>query len=210
MTSTSTRLLSLSILSAIALTGCPGTTSVDAGVDASAPDARTEMPDAVCTGCCDASCVDAFRAADAFASVDAYSADDAPHRYNAIVASSCGPADGPAIELNISDTIDRSSCSPDPLRASTTFYIHDLGGATLPPTPGATITSVDGAIHGNASQCPGGSPPCRSSEHFSVTFATYSVTGGASGQYTIQWSDGTTTSGTFDADRCMSRPPVCG
>lgn len=209
MTSSSTRLLSLSILGAVALAGCPSTTSVDAGVDASAPDARAEIPDAVCTGCCDASCVDAFRADDAFAPVDAFNADDAPRRYNAIVASSCGPAGGPAIELNISDAIDRGACSLDPTRASTTFYIHDLGGATLPPTAGATITSVEGALNGNASTCPGGSPPCRSSEHFTVTFATYSVTGGASGQYTIQWPDGTSTSGTFDADRCMTRPPVC-
>ena len=209
MTSNTTRLLSSFLLTAFALAGCPGTTAPDARVDAasssdaaasdSSPSLDTVSP-----------LVDAFSADDAFSASDAFSGSDAPHRFNAIVSASCGPADGAALELTVSDAIDRGTCTPDAARASTTFYIHDLGGAVLPPTAGSTITSVDGAINGNASVCPGGSPPCRTSEHWSVTFATFSATGGASGQYTIQWADGTATSGTFDADRCMSRPPVCG
>jgi len=181
------------------------------GADAfSAFDANPPGPDAFSqidapSGCGDA-CATSFDAGPG----DAPSGADADVMENAFIARSCGPADGPALQLTISDFLDPSMCTADPLRASTMFYIHDLGGASLPPTAGATITSTAAASNGNATQCPGGSPPCRLSEEWSITFATYSDTGGATGQYTITWIGGEVSTGSFVATRCETGPILCG
>jgi len=201
-----------------ALAGCPGDpVGPDAGRDAREPldavsalDSGREEPDAFSPLDapieCDDNCSPSFDSG----AGDAPSADDAAVMGNAFIARTCGPADGFALSLIISDFLDRSMCTADPLRASTQFFVHDLGGASLPPTPGMAITSTAAASNGNATQCPGGSPPCRLSEEWSLTFATYSDTGGASGQYTITWIGGETSTGSFLATRCEMGPIVCG
>lgn len=208
----------VAILLGATLAGCPGDpAATDGGRDV------LEPLDALATLDTDPPQADAFSPIDApvecddncspsydAGANDAPSADDAAVRGNAFIARSCGPADGPALQLTISDFLDPSMCTADPARASTMFYVHDLGGATLPPTAGATITSTMAASNGNATQCPGGSPPCRLSEDFSITFATYSDTGGATGQYTITWMGGEVSTGTFVATRCETGPMICG
>jgi hypothetical protein len=215
---TSLRIAPLSIATALSLpmllAGCPGTASTtdDAfvvGADAGAEDAPVATLDA--PGADAPSGEDAPSLHDAPAMGDATSASDAPiPTSGAYVADSCGPADGPALQITISDTLDPTSCSADPMRASTSFYLHDLGGATLPPAAGSTFTSTAAASNGSAVQCPGGSPPCRLSETFSITFTRYEIDGGATGQYTITWEGGETSTGNFDAARCESGPVICG
>lgn len=203
-------------LAAIALSsvlaGCPGDPSAaDAGRDALEPadvllllDAPPTEPDAFAP-------LDAPVEPDDDASAtDAPSTEDAAVMGNAFIARSCGPADGPALQITISDFRDPSMCTADPLRPSTMFYVHDLGGASLPPTAGATITSTMASSNGSATQCPGGSPPCRLSEDWSITFATYEDRGGATGQYTITWIGGEVSTGTFVATRCEAGPVLCG
>ena len=195
------------------LSGCPDTTASD---DAYVATEDTAVRDCAC-GAPDTPEIDAdlpeIDAAldDAPSLEDAFSASDAPiPTRGEYVGDSCGPADGPALQITISDTLDPSSCSADPLRASTSFYLHDLGGATLPPSAGTTFTSTAAASNGSAVQCPGGSPPCRLSETFSITFTRYEADGGATGQYTITWEGGETATGNFDAVRCESGPVICG
>lgn len=211
---------SSSLLGLLALAGCPGTTTTtdDAGTDAHVvgcdgswcrtPDGG---PDAYAIDDAFVPPPDAFASDDTFTAPDAFPTDDAGAvAANAFIARDCGPADGFALRLTISDFLDPSSCGADPLRASTGFYIHDLGGATLPPTAGATITSTSSSSNGSASSCPGGSPPCRASDDWSITFDSYSDTDGASGQFSIRWVDGSTSTGAFVATRCESGPVICG
>ena len=196
------------------LMGCPGPsgTTDDAfvvGADALTND--TLLPTLDAPGADAPSAEDAPSTSDAPALHDASSASDAPiPTSGAYVGDACGPADGPALQITISDALDPASCSADPLRASTSFYLHDLGGATLPPAAGSTFTSTAAASNGSAVQCPGGSPPCRLSETFSITFTRYEADGGATGQYTITWEGGETSTGNFDAVRCESGPMICG
>jgi hypothetical protein len=189
---TSLRLAPLTLLATLAapalLSGCPGSSSTtdDAFVvrsDAPAEDALMATFDA--PGADAPSSEDARSGSDAPSATDAPSGDAALPTSGAYVADACGPADGAALSITISDTLDPSSCSADPLRASTSFYLHDLGGATLPPTVGETFTSTVAASNGTVSQCPGGAPPCRVSETFSISFTRYEADGGAAGQYTI-------------------------
>lgn len=205
-------LLSTSVALTLTLTACPGDTS---GGDAGQPavDAFTVELDAPSTDDAYATDGSPFLTFDAFSADDAFapSTDDAgPIVGDSFVSRTCGPADGPALTLTISDFLDATTCSADGERASTYFFIHDLGGATIPPTSGATITSSTAESNGTATHCPGGSPPCRLSETWSVTFTTYADDGGASGQYVIMWEGGETSTGTFQATRCTSGPVICG
>jgi hypothetical protein len=211
---TSLRLATFAWLVAPALlSGCPGTTASDdayvAAEDSGVRDCACGAPDTPVIDAdlpeIDAPLDDAPSLDDAFSTTDA-----AIPTSGAYVADSCGPADGPALQITISDTLDPTSCSADPMRASTSFYLHDLGGATLPPAAGSTFTSTAAASNGSAVQCPGGSPPCRLSETFSITFTRYEADGGATGQYTITWEGGETSTGNFDAVRCESGPVICG
>jgi hypothetical protein len=223
MTSLRASLAASSLLLAAALAGCPGPgTTEDAGTDTGALGCDG------CVGSLDAGTdafagEDAFSSDDAFAATDVFSADDAFSAADAFsatdtgvgtsgafIARDCGPADGPALRLLMSEALDPSSCSHDPLRPSTQFYVHDLGGATLPPAAGATITSTVAASNGTATVCPGGRPPCRLSEDWTLTFVTYDDAAGATGQYVIRFDDGTMAMGNFAATRCESDPPICG
>ena len=205
-------LLTLGSSLALSLTGCPGSSDTPdafAASDAFSTDDALSADDAF-------SATDAFSSDDAFSAVDAFSAGDAGASdaplptQGSYVSDTCGPADGPALQITISEFLDPAACTADPLHASTSFYIHDLAGGTLPPSAGTTITSTAAASNGSASQCPGGSPPCRVSEDWSITFTSYAVDGGAAGQYTITWGDGSTSVGSFDATRCEHGPILCG
>lgn len=136
-------------------------------------------------------------------------AEDAPPSANEVIGRRCGPADGFALELGIFQRAG-DSCTGDPSARSLTFFIHDLGGASLPPTAGSTVTSTTARANGNASECPGGSPPCRTSDTWSVTFDTYEADVSATGSYTITWGDGSSSTGNFDATWCETGPIICG
>jgi len=214
MTSLHVRISTSALLVAFALAGCPGTTTTD--------DAGPPAPDAL------ASPDSPLPANDAAVEDACWCAGDAPPPLDAAPPAGgpanaprprtrdwhhpndCGPADGLALRLTISAFLELSSCSADPTRASTAFYIHDLGGATLPPTAGSTITSTTASSNGTASSCPGGSPPCRVTEDWTITFDSYAADGGATGQYTIRWVGGEVSTGTFDATRCSTGPLMCG
>ncbi len=212
MTLRPTSLFTSSLALTLALAGCPGDTNGgDAGP--SPNDAFTADLDAPSTD--DAWILDSapFPMTDAFSADDALTppTDDAgPIAGDSFVSDACGPADGPAVALTLSDALDVATCSADPEMPSTSFFIHDLGGATLPPTSGATITSTAAESNGAVTQCPGGRPPCRVSETWSVTFTSYADDGGASGQYTIAWEGGETSTGTFQATRCEVGGGFCG
>ncbi len=214
MTSLHARSLASTLLVALALAGCPGTTTTDdAGpppLDALAsPDSPLPADDAAVEDAC-------WCTGDAPPPIDAARADVGPVNDagpvlgDSLIANDCGPADGLALRLTISAFLELASCSADPTRASTAFYIHDLGGATLPPTAGTTITSTTASSSGTASSCPGGSPPCRVTEDWTLTFDTYATDGGATGQYMIRWVGGEVSTGTFDATRCSTGPLMCG
>jgi hypothetical protein len=186
------------------LSGCPGTTSsgTDAGVDAAS------------------SVVDAFVETDAPSAVDAPSSiDAAPHDSGpasdaggeyagSYYRPSCGPADGPAFQLDLFES-SVAACTVDDTRRTLGFYVHDLAGATVPPTAGTVITSTPASASGTANRCPGGTPPCESSETWTLTFDTFVDGASASGSYVVTWSDGTMSSGQFDAGWCGDRP-ICG
>ncbi|MBN8611084.1 MAG: hypothetical protein J0L92_10895 [Deltaproteobacteria bacterium] len=213
MTSLRTASLASSLALSLALTGCPGDPAqpdafagldgcacVDGGPSSTPDSPNLELPDAP-----------SVEVPDAPSMSDAPSPDDSgPVVGDSFVARTCGPADGAALTITISDALDVPSCSADPERPSTSFYIHDLGGATLPPTAGATITSTTAASNGTGSVCPGGRPPCRVSETWSVTFTSYADDGAASGQYAITFEDGAMSTGTFQATRCEVGGRICG
>ena len=125
-----------------------------------------------------------------------------------VVSPDCGPADGPALRFGFFQSRLPGRCDGDPGLRSVSLYVHDLGGATFPPVAPTTISST-ASSGGSASECPGGSPPCRISGDFSLTLDSYTEGVGATGSYTIAWPDGSTTTGAFDAEWCGSRPP-CG
>lgn len=128
----------------------------------------------------------------------------------AYVMNDCGPADGRALRL-ILWTFPVPECSADPARPSLEFYLY---GSFFPITPGATITvtppSGGGLGDGSATACPGGTPPCRTSQDFTLTFATFTEDAEASGTYSVRHADGTTDSGSFAASWCEAFPPICG
>ena len=214
MTSRPTLLLLALVAAAPVLAGCPApaaVTDVDAFVaarDASIDSPTNDAPRGDAPGP-DAIGADANRA-DAVGA-DANRGDAGASQYTgAYVARACGPADGPALTLLLYAASVPATCSADPTRPSLDFFIHDLGGATLPPTPGSTITSTAAASNGSATECPGGAPPCLTSDDWSVTFDTFTVDGPASGSYTIHWLDATSTTGSFDATNCSAGPVICG
>ena len=200
------------------LAGCGDSPApVDGGtVDAGSP-VDSGSPIEVDASSADAATTDdAGTSADAATSLDAGSVTDGgatgdggPVADNAFIARVCGPADGLAIQLTLSDALDATTCGADPLRPSTVFYVHGFGGATLPPTSGSTLTSTAAASNGSATECPGGRPPCRVSDDWTLTFSSYTEGGAASGQYTITWIGGGTSSGAFGATTC-EMPLVCG
>jgi hypothetical protein len=137
---------------------------------------------------------------------------DAPAsgRYaGAYVMNECGPADGAANRL-ILWAFPVPECSADPAQPSLDFYLH---GDFLPITAGETITVTppsSGLGGGRATACPGGTPPCRTSQDFTLTFATFEADVGARGTYEVRFADGTSESGSFDATWCQAFPPLCG
>lgn len=134
---------------------------------------------------------------------------DAPLIASQVVSPDCGPADGAAYRFGFFEGPVGPTCTADAAVGSVSFYVHDLGGLTLPPVAPTTITSSTATNHGAATECPGGSPPCRTSSDWTLELTTFTTDVGASGNYTIRWEDGGTTTGNFDAVWCGSRP-LCG
>lgn len=192
----------LVILSGLAGCGSPAPGPVDSGggESDSGPLADAQVaPDAPSTDDAGPATADAASPGDGGAAATAY------------VSDSCGPADGPAIQLLIFDAPGAAACTADDSMRTLSFYVHDLGGAVVPPRSGDTITSTMASSSGTASECPGGTPPCRLSETWTLTFDGYVDGGDASGRFSVTWADGTTTSGQFDATRCETGVPTrCG
>jgi hypothetical protein len=83
----------------------------------------------------------------------------------------------------------------------------------FPLVDGTSITSSasgGGFGNGTATACPGGTPPCQSSQTWTLTFDTFQDMNSASGSYSITWEDGSNASGRFDASWCEPFPPLCG
>lgn len=183
--------------------------SSDPAVDASVRDAIVEI-DA-------ASLVDGGGAVvtDGGATDDAASADDAAtvatsdggQLHQQLISRTCGPADGFALNLVLIDG-SAAACNAAPDTSYLSFYIHDLGGADLPPIAGATVVSTPVGSNGTASRCDA-SGDCVSTEVWSITFSSYADGAGAAGSYTIHWGDGSTSSGEFNAAWCDGTF-VCG
>jgi hypothetical protein len=124
----------------------------------------------------------------------------------AYVMDTCGPADGPALQVILFDAA-VPECSADTDRRSLSFYVY---GARFPITAGTTVTSSSASATGGASFCLGGASPCQTSSDFTITFDTFVDGASASGSYSISWTDGSTDAGTFGAEWCMSGPILCG
>jgi hypothetical protein len=127
-----------------------------------------------------------------------------------VISRACGPADGFALRLGLYESPPLAECAGDPLEGSLTFFIHDLGGATLPPTSGTVVTSTLASSNGVADECPGGTPPCRTSQTWSVTFDSYTEDVGATGSYSVTWEGGEISTGNFSAVWCDRGPVICG
>ncbi len=127
------------------------------------------------------------------------------------VTPDCAPDDGPAIRLLMWE-VPVPECSADPSHGSLELYIFGGTDSVFPITAPVTITSSGaggGLGNGSATECPGGTPPCRTSSDWSVTVETYEENAGASGTYTVTFA-GETVSGRFDASWCSFAPPTCG
>lgn len=136
---------------------------------------------------------------------DAAIADDAGVFTGAYLTPDCAPNDGAALTLTLYEA-PVPECSADPDRRSLTFYFYPESAELFPIEAGDTIDSTNAG--GSVSQCPGGTPPCRAADSWSITFTTYEEEGAASGTYTATF-DGETISGSFDATWC-NPGLVCG
>ncbi len=152
---------------------------------------------------------DAGTGEDAGTSVDAATAGGYAGAY---IGPECAPDDGLAYYLTLWDGA-VPECSADPARRSLSFYLFEGTDSFLPITAPVTINSNrtgGGFGNGSATECPGGSPPCRTAESWTLTFETFEDDAGASGTYSLTFADGSTTSGRFDASWCSFAPPMCG
>lgn len=127
-----------------------------------------------------------------------------------IVAPACGPADGPALRFGSYASLNPALCAGDPAGRAVEIMFHDLGEAPYPPVAPTTVTSTEAASNGFATECPGGSPPCRTSQDWELTLDTFEEEVGATGSYVIHWEDGSTTSGNLAATWCDEGPLLCG
>lgn len=152
---------------------------------------------------------DAGPRADAPATLDASGSGDYAGAY---LSPECAPDDGPALRLTLFD-VAVPECSADTSARSLSFYLFSGTDDIFPITAPVTITSSSaggGLGNGSATECPGGSPPCRSSQDWSLTFETFTQDVGATGTYAITFADGSSASGRFDASWCSFAPPTCG
>jgi hypothetical protein len=120
----------------------------------------------------------------------------------AFIEDSCGPADGPAVELTLYEALS-ADCTAD--NAMGTLVITVYGGTTFPIPPGTTITSTragGGLGDGAANLCPGGTRPCLNSGELTITFDEYVQDDHASGSYSITFEGGREETGTFTASWC--------
>lgn len=130
----------------------------------------------------------------------------------AYLTPECAPDDGAALSLLLFDAA-VPECSADSERRSLTFYIFQGSSLFFPIEAPETITSSaasGGFGNGSATECPGGTPPCRVSMEWSITFETFQEDVGASGSYSITFADGETVTGRFDASWCSPGSIVCG
>lgn len=127
----------------------------------------------------------------------------------AYVARECGPDDGPALRLTLWDAA-VPECGADPDRRSLDVYLHDGASSVFPIEAGETVTSTVAASNGTATECPGGTPPCRSTQDWSITFTTFVQGSRAAGTYRVTFADGAGATGSFDATWCEPVPPLCG
>ena len=114
------------------------------------------------------------------------------------VSETCGPTDGPAIELIL---YERSgpNCTADPTGESVRFYLY---GPYLPITPGESVSSDGTVTHVLG--------PSEVSTDFLITFDTFEPGVGASGNYRVTWHDGWNSFGSFHAVWCSTGPVICG
>lgn len=126
-----------------------------------------------------------------------------------LIRHDCGPADGPALHVGLYTSVD-PACGGDPLLPSITLYVYPTGSVTFPPAAGTVITSTAAAPSGMVSACPGGTPPCRTSQDFTVTFDAYADGVDATGTYEATFTDGSTERGSFEAMWCERTPVTCG
>lgn len=130
----------------------------------------------------------------------------------AYVSPECAPDDGAALRITLWEAA-VPECSADPARRSLSFYLFEGSSTFFPIEPPETITSSSaggGFGNGSATECPGGTPPCRVSQDWSLTFESFLPDAGASGTYSVTFADGETIRGRFDASWCSPAPILCG
>lgn len=130
----------------------------------------------------------------------------------AYIGRDCAPDDGLAYRILLWD-VAVPECSADPARRSLSFYIFSGTDVIFPLADGSVVTSTTssgGFGNGSATLCPGGTPPCLTSQEFTLRFDRFTDMSGASGTYTIMFETGPQT-GRFDASWCEGfGPPMCG
>ncbi len=131
----------------------------------------------------------------------------------AYIGRDCAPDDGLAYRILLYE-VAASDCGSDGVSRSLSFYFFEGSDRFFPLMSGSTVTSTTssgGFGNGSATACPGGTPPCRTSQTFTLTFDTFDDMSRAAGSYSITWEDGETANGTFDASWCEGfGPPLCG
>lgn len=121
----------------------------------------------------------------------------------AYMGRGCAPDDGPAYVITLWDGA-VPECTTDPTMRTLEFYFEGVAISS-----GTTLTSSTLAF-ASVSECPGGSPPYHVSSDFTLDFTAFTELASASGTYAITWTDGSTSSGSFDASWCEVTPPFCG
>ncbi len=126
-----------------------------------------------------------------------------------LIRHDCGPTDGPALRVGLYGSVD-PACGGDPSQRSLELFVFATGTDSFPPTSGTAITSTVAMPRGTVTECPGGTPPCRTSQDFTLTFDSYTDDVDASGTYSVTFAGGGTLSGSFDAMWCEREPVLCG
>jgi len=126
-----------------------------------------------------------------------------------LIRHDCGPTDGPALRVGLYGGVD-PACGGDPSQRSVELFVFASGTDAFPPAAGSVIRSTVAMPRGTVTECPGGTPPCRTSQDFTLTFDSYADGVDASGTYDVTFAGGETTSGSFDAMWCEREPVLCG
>ena len=125
---------------------------------------------------------------------------------DARITERCAIGMGFITDLSLATTVE-GMCSPDGDLPQLSFNLPAGDPFFNVRIEAGTIVSTPEEPAGMATECFGGSAPCRFSQDFTVTLDTLDEEG-AEGTYVVRWVDGAMTEGAFLAVRCAG-PEMC-